>query len=170
MDLSERLSDSKPAIVSRWIDAAIESYHAGASGFLKKNKNRFTNPVGHALSEGLGSVFDGLLQGVGSEQMRARIHDIMRIAAVQDLKPSQSMLFLLRIREIVGDALGKKAPAGHAEVLGILNERIDALVLLSFDVFMECREKIYELRANEARNMTFRLLQRAKIITEGQLE
>jgi hypothetical protein len=33
---------------------------------------------------------------------------------------------------------------------------------------MKCREKIYELKANEARNMTFRLLQQAKLIVDDQ--
>jgi len=44
--------------------------------------------------------------------------------------------------------------------------RIDSLALLAFDLFMACREKIYELKANEARNMTYRLLQKAKLVCE----
>jgi len=37
-------------------------------------------------------------------------------------------------------------------------------------VYMKCREKIYEIKANEARNMTFRLLQQAKLIADNDDE
>jgi hypothetical protein len=33
---------------------------------------------------------------------------------------------------------------------------------------MKCREKIYELKANESKNMTFRLLQQARLIVGNQ--
>ena len=33
---------------------------------------------------------------------------------------------------------------------------------------MKCREKIYDIKANEARSMTFRLLQKAQLIVENQ--
>jgi hypothetical protein len=32
-----------------------------------------------------------------------------------------------------------------------LEDRIDEMALLAFDVFMRCREQLYEVRANEAR-------------------
>ena len=47
---------------------------------------------------------------------------------------------------------------------------IDKLVQSSFDVYMKCREQVYELKANEVKNMTFRLLQRANLIKEVQEE
>jgi hypothetical protein len=49
-----------------------------------------------------------------------------------------------------------------------LEARIDALALSSFDLFMKCREKLYDIKANELRNMTFRLLQRVNDIGEGK--
>jgi hypothetical protein len=33
---------------------------------------------------------------------------------------------------------------------------------------MKCREKLYDIKANELRNMTFRLLQRVNDIGEGE--
>jgi hypothetical protein len=33
---------------------------------------------------------------------------------------------------------------------------------------MRCREKIYDLKAQEARNMTFRLLQKAQLLDKEQ--
>ena len=42
----------------------------------------------------------------------------------------------------------------------VLEERIDTMVLIAFDLYMNCREKIYEIRAMEARNATHKLLER----------
>jgi hypothetical protein len=55
-----------------------------------------------------------------------------------------------------------------AEELAAFDAAIDDLALFSFDIYMKCREKIYELKANEARSMTFRLLQQAKLIVDDQ--
>jgi len=44
--------------------------------------------------------------------------------------------------------------------------KIDQLCLLAFDLYMDCKEKIYELSANETRNRTFRAFERAGLITD----
>ncbi len=53
-----------------------------------------------------------------------------------------------------------------AEELVIFESRIDAIALHAFDSFMKCREKIYEIKTNETKNMTFRLLQKAQLISQ----
>lgn len=42
-----------------------------------------------------------------------------------------------------------------------LESRIDSLALTSFDIYMKCREKLFEMRAMEIRNRTSRILERA---------
>ena len=37
-----------------------------------------------------------------------------------------------------------------------LNLKIDDIVLIAFDIFMGCREKIYEIKANEERNKIYK--------------
>jgi hypothetical protein len=54
-----------------------------------------------------------------------------------------------------------------SEQLSAFDSTIDDLALYAFDIYMKCREKIYELKANEAKNATFRLLQRAKLMEGG---
>jgi hypothetical protein len=41
-------------------------------------------------------------------------------------------------------------------------------MLYAFDLYMGCREKIYDLKAQESRNMTFRLLQKVQGKPENQ--
>jgi len=43
---------------------------------------------------------------------------------------------------------------------------VDRLMMESFDVFVKCREDLYEVRLQEVKNRTFRLLQRAGILYE----
>jgi hypothetical protein len=51
-----------------------------------------------------------------------------------------------------------------------LESEIDDLINVSFDIFVKCREKIYELKANEMKNWTYRALQRTKMMKEVQAE
>jgi hypothetical protein len=40
------------------------------------------------------------------------------------------------------------------------------LGLLAFDIYMQCREKIYELKANEMKERTFKAFARAGLVKE----
>ena len=48
----------------------------------------------------------------------------------------------------------------------VLESKIDDLALIAFDVYMACREKLYSLSANEARNQVYRLLQKKGLMAE----
>ena len=53
-----------------------------------------------------------------------------------------------------------------SEELTSFESQIDALALLSFDIYVKCRERIFEIKANEMKKMTYRLLKRANLICE----
>ena len=169
MNLRALLSEKKAAIVKKRFDLIIDNYPADASNFLKKQKNRFLNPVGYTISQSIESLFDELIQGVDSEKLFPFLNDIIKIKAVQDFSPSKalSFIFLLKqaIRVEIGSDIKKKQISNE---LTSFEAQIDELALLSFDIYMKCRERIYELKTNETRNMTFRLLQRANLICEIQ--
>jgi hypothetical protein len=95
------------------------------------------------------------------------LNDIIRIKAVQDFTPSQAVSFLPLLKKVVRDELGSDIQRQHfSEELAAFESQIDNLALLSFDIYMKCREKIFELRVNEIKTMTFRLLKRANLICE----
>ena len=92
---------------------------------------------------------------------------IIRIRAIQNFSPSQAVAFVFFLKTVIRDALeGEIRQSGIKEELLIIETRIDQLALLAFDQYMACREKLYDLKANELRRQTHRLLQRAKIIGE----
>lgn len=169
MNLKGLLLEKKAAIVKKWFDLIIDNYPADASDFLKRQKNRFSNPVGHTISQGIDGLFDEILHGIDSEKLFPFLNDIIKIKAVQDFSPSKaiSFVFLLKqaIREEMGSEIKKKQ---MSDELRLFEEQIDELALLSFDIYMKCRERIYEIKADEAKRMMFRLLQRANLICDPE--
>ena len=170
MNLKQHLMGKKNAILKKWFDAITESYPPDTAGFLKKQKAQFTNPVGYTFSEGLEGLFDGLLQGMMPETVSSFLESIVRIRAIQEFNPSEALVFIIQLKKVVRQELGAevlKLP-GLAEELSAFDSAVDDLALFSFDIYMKCREKIYELKANEARSMTFRLLQQAHLIVDNE--
>ena len=149
------------------MDVVLETYPHDPSGFLKNKKRQFTNPVGYTISQGLGVLLDELLQEreMDLEQVSSVLESIMKIRAVQDVTPSRALAFIFRLKDVLREQLRSMGTAPSEEI-DALESRIDEMALISFDHFMICREKIYDLKANELRNMTFRLLQKANLVSE----
>lgn len=165
MDLEKLLQEKKAAILKRWFVLVVETYPDESGRFLKYQKDRFANPLGHTLTQGLDKLYVEVVAGVDPERAAPALNDIVRIRAIQNFSPSQAVafVFILKnvIREILKDELRK--PELQEDLLKV-ETRIDQLALQAFDQYMGCREKLYDLKTNEFRRQTYRLLQRAKII------
>jgi hypothetical protein len=169
MKLKDLLIERKPHILVKWFDQIIESYPADSSSFLKKQKNRFANPVGNTISEGINDLFDVLVQGSDPEKVYPFLDEIIRIKTVQGFSPSQAVSFVFLLKKVLRETFKKEIRENSiSEELALLESRIDDMALLSFDIFMKCKERIYEIKADEVKRMTFRLLQRANLICEVQ--
>lgn len=166
-NLKNILSEKRSAILNCWVDHILDTYPADTANFLRDKKNRFANPVGHSISEGTAGIFDDLLQGIGQDKVSPFLDNIIRIRAIQEFTPSQAISFVFFLKKIIRNELAKEiAENGLFDELTLLEYRIDSLGFLAFDIFMRCREKLYDIKANEARHMTFRLLQKANLICE----
>jgi len=169
LHLNDRLSEKRSSILEKWFDTLLRAYPADSSGFLRQQKKRFANPVGYTLSQGLEKILGGLLGGAALGEITPSLEDIIRIRALQGSNPSQDLAFLFHLKEVIREELKGDGTVVSAE-LQALDDRIDALALIAFDLYMKCREKIYELKANEVKNRTYRLLQRANLICEAPEE
>jgi hypothetical protein len=166
-DLKNILSEKKPAILRQWIDSILDTYPAETAKFLREKKDKFTNPVAHTISEGTRGIFENLLEGLDRNKVSAFLDNIIRIRAIQEFTPSQAIAFVFALKRIVRNELAKEIrDNGLYEELSLFEQDIDSLGLLAFDIFMSCREKLYDIKANEMRHMTFRLLQKANLICE----
>ncbi len=170
-NLKKLLVERKTAIVKQWFAVVLESYPEDTSGFLKKTDAQFTNPVGYTLAQGIEGLYDGLLQGLIPDMLSVFLESIVRIRAVQDFRPSQAVGFIFPLKAIIRDELGPAiAERGLSEELTAFESVVDDLALYSFDLYMRCREKLSEIKVNEMKSNTFRLLQQANERSEKKKE
>ena len=142
------LADQKQALLDKWLEQTLATYPSQTLRFLHGEKDRFRNPVGHTLREGLATLLDELTGEMDPAKIRPALESIVRLRAVQDFTPSQAVGFVYLLREIPDEEWeGRSSPAWQ--------KRIDELALLAFDLFMKCREEIFEIKAREARRQMY---------------
>lgn len=171
MKLRDVLAEKQPEILDAWFEEVTKTYPAETANFLKERSRRFANPVGSTIHEGLAGILDSLLRGEGDSAITPFLDNIIRIRAVQDFTPSQAVFFMIALKKIVREKLGDVPIVGElGGEIRTFEDRVDTLCLLAFDIFMQCREKLYDIKANELRNMTYRLLQQANMLTEKKAD
>jgi hypothetical protein len=163
--LNSILTDKKASILKKWLDVILESYAPDTSTYGKAQGNKFTNPIGSTLSKTVEDIFAELLRGPDKGKTAEALADIVRIRAVQDVLPSQALSFFFSLKNIIREELRAEiAEQQLSDEILSLESTIDSFALSAFDVFMKCREKIYEIKTNEVQRANFRLLQRANLI------
>jgi hypothetical protein len=162
MSLRELLIEKRPALCARWLDAVLGEYGEVTAARWRKEKDRFANPIGHALSDGLPELFDMVVGGRGAgERAMTALEDIVRIRSVQDLAPSKAVGFVYHLRGAVRQELGDVAADGaNAKELAQLDARVEQLALVAFDTYVGLREHTYQLRQEELRRSVASILRR----------
>ncbi|NWF52475.1 MAG: RsbRD N-terminal domain-containing protein [Nitrospirae bacterium] len=167
MKLNELLYKKREDILKKWFELIIETYPPETALFLRNKKDRFSNPVGSIIYDGAKNLLDEILQGINPENVPVFLDNIIRVRAVQDFLPSQAISFIFILKDVVRkELLNKIRHNGLAEELLEFESQIDNLAKLSFDIFMQCRERIYEIKAMELNKQTYTLLKRAKLIID----
>ena len=172
MALEHYLTQKKAAILDVWYHLIMETYPADTSLILKRGKDRFANPVEYTISQETRTLYDGLLQNTEYERLSVSLDNIIRIRSVQDFPPSQAVafIFLLKkaIREVLADDIEKTLD--YKDLLEF-EARIDKLALVALDIYMKCRDKVYEIRLSEMKaegERAFRLLEISKALSQQQ--
>ena len=167
MKLNKFLLQKKPLILNRWLDLIVETYPADTRRFLKKQKDRFANPVGTTISREIENLYEELLQGIDPDRVSPILDRIIRIRAIQDFSPSQAISFIFLLKRVIREVLEKEVQENRlSDELMRFDSKVDDLALLAFDIFMSCREKIYKIKADQAKNQVSKLLERAGLISE----
>ena len=161
------IEKKKKDILHHWFEATLQTYAPDTARFYKDQKDAFANPVGNTTSEGLPVILDQLLNDFDLDVIKTYLDPIIRVRAVQDFTASQATAVILKLKKILRDCLADELrDASRLKELLAFESRIDQLSLLAFDLYMNCREKIYEIAAHETRNQTFRAFKRAGLIVD----
>ena len=154
IQISESLKDlllkKKSIITTKWFDYLCHEYPDKTVKHLKSDKSQFANPVGHNMHEGLKGVFEEVLQGMDSEKIHLNLDKIIRIKAVQDFSPSKAIAFIFILKRVIREEL--ESQLGEEVVykeLVVIENRIDDIALVAFEVYSKCRETIYQIRIDE---------------------
>lgn len=164
------LSEHKSDLLREWFDLVVSTYPFDTAATLKK-KDAFSNPVGHTTRTSLDALFDELLNGLDNDSAGEKLDPIIRIRAVQDFTPSRAIAFILDFKNII-----KKQFAKELKDPVLLNEfvefarSIDELMLIGINIYVNCREKLYQLKVNTEREKIYSAFSRAGLIVDDPVE
>jgi len=151
MDLAEGFRFHGDKIVKKWVEYVLSTYTS--SSFFLKERDKFSNPVGGNLREGLQKLFLLLSKGADSKEFVAPLEQIISIRAVQEFTPAQAIAPLNAVKHIVREAFAADKERKH--LIGELYDfefSVDLAVIAAFDIYMQYRERLYQVRIAEIRS------------------
>jgi len=152
---ADELAARRDAVIDRWIESVMDAYPEQTARFLKDQPNRFANPVGANLREGLALIVDGVVAGSSPDDLREALDLVIRVRAVQEFSPAAAVGFIFDLKTIVRDLV-----ADGSELPEDFDRRVDSLGLVAFEVYVGCREQLWSIRAEEIRNQSLGILER----------
>jgi hypothetical protein len=151
MKLAEALHNSRYIIVDKWVDYTLATYQS--SNFFRSEKDSFSNPIGATIRDALSKLFALLSAETDPAEFKAVLATIMHLRSVQEFSPSQAIAPLNAVKHITREVLGSdKQTRDFINDLYDFEFAVDLAMLAAFDLYMECREKIYQIRINEIRS------------------
>ena len=170
MTLDEILASRRPQILRKWIELIYAFYPPETVDFLARERDPFANPVGQMMRDAAEALYDRLCRPASSGACKA-LERLMRFRAVQGIRPSQAVGFLLGLKRLVrAETMGPlQGPSLHTD-LETIDDRIDTLTLQAIDLFTTYREQLLVLQVHETRRSTQKLLERLQRERPGKEE
>lgn len=162
MSLRELLIERQAAISGRWLDAVLAEYGEVTAARWRQERDRFANPIGFALSDGLPELLASIASdGQPGERALLALEGIVRVRSIQEMAPSRAVGFVYLLRRAIRDELEAELAGGaHAADLSEVDARIERLALVAFDTYVSLREHMFRLRQEELRRSVASILRR----------
>ncbi|MEI6155223.1 MAG: RsbRD N-terminal domain-containing protein [Deltaproteobacteria bacterium] len=165
MSLRDKIKQKKKVILDGCFNFIAGTYPPTTSQLLKQEKDRFLNPVGYTVQNEIETIFDELTGEMNSSRLYKALEGIIKIRAVQDFSPSEAVGFVFMLKKAVRETAGsvergawskehntKKEESMMVNELLEFEQRIDGIALMAFDIYMECREKIHNIKIKEIKH------------------
>lgn len=151
----------------RWLESALAMYPEDSLQFLRNTEDRFKNPLGYSIAEMVSGVLELLQEGGLPEDLHSHIFPVVQIRAVQGASPSEALSFIGALKRTFRE-VSRKGGSFDRELSDGLDDISEALSLLSFDIYMQCREKLAEVKNEELKRNLFMLLRRSGMADVAQ--
>ncbi len=158
------LTAKEDAIAERWIELVFGTYPQETTRLLAGERDPFSNPVGQMLREAARPLVRALSEDRADRECLNVLANLMRVRSVQDLTASRAVGIIPLLRTATLEESGEEL---NRESLMDLMGRVERLTMAAFEVFVSCREQLYEVRAHEAARLQASLLKRAEQILAG---
>jgi hypothetical protein len=163
MGLEALLKENREAILEKWSERIIGTYPDVTSKFLAKQKDRFRNPVGYAITQSIGPIYDQVASAMDADQLLEALDGIVRIRSVQDFTPTEAIGFVFQLKAVIRAEIGDRIRRLERwDQLAELESRIDRVALLAFEKYTECRENLHQIRNREVDSRAARVLGRVQ--------
>jgi hypothetical protein len=162
LELSGFIKENRDALAGRWLDAVIGSYSADTGGFIKGKDDRIANPLGHAIREMVDAVLRCLGEGCDEQALGSAMFPVIQMRAVQDFTPSEAVAFVGLFRNsVVSLAMEKEA---GPELIIELDDVVLGLMSRAFDLYSDCREKLWEIKIEEIKRNLYMFLRKSDMV------
>lgn len=170
MKILEIVRQNKSEYINKWFQAVIKTYPSETAKFLFENKDTFANPVGSNIFKGIEGLFNELIrETMNKESILTYLDPIIRIRAVQDFTPLQTVAIIFALKPILREMLEKKCTdLALCNELFELSLRIDTIGMMGFDIYVQCKEKLYAIRANQGLNRAYKTFKKAGLLVEDE--
>lgn len=173
LTLIDYFQQEKNVIFDQWFNFIMATYSELTAKLWKTNNDPFTNPVRYHFEIGMHGILDALAGENSVPEMKGIAHlldEIVRIRAIQDFTPSQATAFIYLLKKAIRESLWIIIKENNLfKELFALESNIDCIAQKIFDIYSECREKIFDLRINQIKKQYDRLLLRANIPSPGAM-
>lgn len=147
--LKRFLQEKKPVILEAWFRSILQSYPEETQPFLHK-EDTFTNPIGSTIQEALAGLLAEIIQDQNLSRTKEALDELIHLRAVQDYSPAQAISFLPALKQVILRELkAANLMDTYQEEYHNLAFLIDELTMQAFDIYMGCREKIFNLKVKE---------------------
>lgn len=176
MLLIEKAKQEKNVLLQKWVDKYYASYPLGSTGFIRTSLDRFKNPIGVITQTSLNTLYDAALgEDIDLSDVHCALEDLVRLRAIQEMPASRAVGPMAQLKTLfkveVFDVLVKENKDSKVlqELMNdffTVESRIDSLLLLSLDMYVADREKVYQLRVEEVHRNQSQVVRWAKLREE----
>ena len=143
MSTEDIISARRDAAIQKWTEAVFAMYPFETTGFIRTQRDQFANPVGHATRAAGEQIYDAVTgRDVDMEKVHASVAALIRIRAVQDLKPEQAVGVLYLYKSVLRELLlADMLAAGDVQGFLDMGDRLDTLCLMAFNLYLADRSR-----------------------------